>query len=109
MRTTSVTRSLNGTSNAAILDYYGSAPTNLQVTVVSGSPNWTVQQTLDDPNNPDITPTWFDHPDTNMVAQTVSRQSNYSFLPAAVRITINSGNGVVRLTVLQSGAPGNVA
>ena len=107
MRPINITRVGNGNSNAAILDYFGQQAVGVQVVVVSGSPNWTVQQTLDDPNNPDITPTWFDHADTaNMVAQTVSRQSNYGFVPAAVRVSINSGNGTVRLTLLQARGPG---
>ena len=109
MKPVKVTRTNAGNSNAAILDYFGGAPVALQVAIVSGAPNWTVQQTLDDPNDPDITPTWFDHPDTNMVAQTVARQSNYSFAPFAVRAVINSGTGVVRLTALQAGAPGSKA
>ncbi len=108
MRTINITRSGNGTSNSAVMDYFGPNAVGIQVVVVSGSPNWTVQQTLDDVNNADITPTWFNHSDTtNMVAQIVSRQSNYLFAPAAVRIVINSGNGVVRMTLLQNGAPGS--
>lgn len=107
MKPINITRSTDGNSNPAILDYFGSAPVALQVVVVSGSPNWTVQQTLDDPNEASITPTWFDHTDTNLVAQIVSRQGSYTFCPVAARVKINSGNGVVRLTVLQSGAPGS--
>ena len=96
----------NGSSNAAILDYFGDADVALQVDVVSGSPNWTVQQTLNNPLDSSVTPTWFNHPDTNMVAQTAARQSNYAFSPLACRIVINSGNGVVRLTAVQAGPPG---
>lgn len=108
MRIINIAQTGNGNSNPAILDYYGLAPVSLQVVTVSGSPNWTVQQTLDDPNNSAITPTWFDHPDSNMVAQpATNKQSNYQFNPAAIRININSGGGSVRLTVLQSGAPGS--
>ena len=103
MRQQIITQTGNGTSNAAIMDYYGLNPISLQVDVVSGTPTWTVQQTLSDPNDPSYTPVWFDHPDANMVSQTVGRQSNYSFLPAAIRIVIASGGGTVRLTILQPG------
>lgn len=109
MKPVNIQRSTNGNSNPAIMDYFGGAPVGLQVVVVSGIPNWSVQQTLDDPNDLATTTTWFDHPDTNMLAQTGNRQSNYSFCPMAVRVNINSGNGIVRLTVLQSGSPGDSA
>lgn len=106
MRPTVVTQTGNGSSNAAILDYFGGTDCALQVDVISGSPNWTVEQTLQNPNDPSVTPVWYSHPDTNMVAQTVSRQSNYSFTPLACRVTINSGGGVVRLTAVQAGPSG---
>jgi len=90
------------TSNPIIMDYHGRPEVSLQV-AVTGTVNWTVQQTLDNPNDPDATVTWFDHPDTNMVAQTVSRQGNYAYIPTAVRIALSSGSGSVRLTVVQAG------
>jgi hypothetical protein len=89
------------------MDYYGGSDVGIQVDVISGTPNWTVQQTLQNPNDTSVTPVWYDHPDTNMVGQTVGRQSNYGFCPAAVRIVINSGDGTVRMTLLQHGAPGD--
>ncbi len=107
MRPIIVTRSGDGNSNPAITDWYGGSDVAIQVDVISGSPNWTVQQTLQNPNDATVTPVWFDHPDTNMVSQTVGRQSNYSFCPVAVRVNINSGGGVVRMTLVQHGAPGD--
>lgn len=109
MKPQKIARSGNGASSPAILDPYGYAPVALQVVVTSGTPNWTVQQTLDDPNDPSVTPTWLDHADTNMVAQTANRQSNYSFAPYAVRVVINSGGGSVLMTVIQSGGAGSKA
>lgn len=107
MRPVIVTRVNNGESAPAILDWYGGSDVAIQVDVVDGTPNWTVQQTLQDPNNTAITPVWYDHADPNMVAQTVGRQSNYGYCPTAVRVVINSGNGTVRLTLIQHGAPGD--
>jgi hypothetical protein len=89
-------------SNAAVLDYYGRPEVSLQI-VVTGTANYTVQQTLDNPLEPGVTPTWFDHPDANLVAQTVNRQGNYAYIPVAVRIRQNSGTGSVVLTIVQSG------
>ena len=109
MRPTVVTVTGTGTavsSNPVILDYFGGTDCALQVDVISGTPNWTVQQTLQNPNDASVTPVYFDHSDTNMVAQTVSRQSNYSFTPLACLVTINSGSGTVRLTVVQAGPSG---
>lgn len=89
-------------SNVVIMDYFGSPEVSLQV-VVNGTATWTVQQTLDNPNNPNVTPTWFDHPDTfNMVSQTVSKQGNYGYIPVAVRLRQTAGNGSATLTIVQA-------
>jgi hypothetical protein len=93
------------TSNALPFDIFNRPECSLQV-VVTGTANYTVQQTLDDIFDPAITPTWFDHPDTNLVAATASKQGNYAYIPAAVRITLNSGNGSVVLTAIQAGIYG---
>jgi hypothetical protein len=90
------------TSQTLPLDIHGRPDISLQV-AVTGTANWTVQQTVDNVFDLSITPTWFDHPDTNMVAQTVNRQGNYAYVPSATRIVLNSGTGSVRFTVLQSG------
>lgn len=90
------------TSQTLPLDIHGRPDISLQV-AVTGTADWTVQQTVDNVFDTSITPVWFDHPDTNMVAQTVNRQGNYAYVPSATRIVLNSGNGSVRYTVLQSG------
>lgn len=102
MRPVVLTQTGTGTSAVAPLDRNARPEVALQV-AVTGTVNYTVQQTLDDPYNPAITPAWFDHPDTNLVAQTAQRQGNYAFVPAAVRLVVNSGSGIARLTILQPG------
>ena len=87
-------------SNAICLDYHGRPEISLQV-VVSGTANWTIQQTLDNPQT--VTPTWFDHPDANLVAQTTNRQGNYAYVPTAVRLVLSSGTGSATITVVQAG------
>jgi hypothetical protein len=89
-------------SNPIILDYYGQYGVSLQV-VVTGTATWTVQQTLDNPLTAGATVTYFDHPDPNMVAQTVNRQGNYAYNPVALRIRQTAGTGSVRLTAVQVG------
>ena len=76
--------------------------------VVSGTVNYTVQQTLDDPDNLADqvligAMTWFSHPDSNLVAATASMQGNYGYSPVFVRVTLNSGTGSVALTAIQQG------
>lgn len=93
------------TSPTLPLDIHGRPEISLQV-AVTGTANWTVQQTLDNVFDTAITPTWFDHPDANMVAQTVSRQGNYAYVPSASRIVLNSGAGSVRYTIVQAGITG---
>ena len=93
-----------GTKNSApaVLDYYGRPEVSLQV-VVTGTVNYTVQQTLDNVLDATITPTWFSHPDANLVAQTVNRQGNYAYIPTAVRLQQTSGSGSATLTIVQAG------
>ena len=89
------------------LDEWAPSATALQ-TVVSGTVNYTVQQTLDDPNSPTsaVLPylvTWFSSPDSTLVAATGNIQSNYAFIPKYVRVLLNSGTGTVTLRVAQGG------
>jgi hypothetical protein len=90
-------------SNPIPLDIHGRPDVSLQV-AVTGTANWTVQQTLDDPfTTASGSIVWFNHPDANMVGQTVNRQGNYAYIPAAVRLQLASGTGSAKLTVIQSG------
>ncbi len=93
-----------GAKNVVIpIDYMARPQVSLQVDV-TGTANWTVQQTLD--NVFDIAAgsvTWLDHPDTNMVAQTVDRQGNYAYTPFAVKLILNSGDGSAKITIIQPG------
>lgn len=92
-----------GTSATAPLDIHGRPDVSLQVKV-TGTVNYTVQQTLDNVFDSTITPTWFDHPDSNLVAATANKQGNYAFVPSGVRVVVNSGTGTAQLTIVQSGA-----
>lgn len=75
---------------------------------VSGIANYTVQQTMDDPNSltnsvaaADMT--WLPCADTAVVGATASQQSNYNFPPIYTRVLLNSGSGSVTMTVNQMG------
>lgn len=81
-------------------------------TTVSGTVNYTVQQTLDDPNSPTNSVvlsavTWVASSDSNVVSATATKQSNYQFAPTYARVLLNSQTnpGYVTGTFLQSGTP----
>jgi len=90
------------TSNTAVLDIYGRPEISLQLDI-TGTATCTVQQTLDDIWDSTITPTWFDHPDTNLVGATADKQGNYGYIPRAVRLRQTAGNGSAKLTIIQAG------
>lgn len=78
--------------------------------VVSGTVNYDIEQTLDDPN--DISSalyrnpagmTWVNHPDAAVVAATATAQANYAYPPIFARVVLNSGTGTVTTTFRQVG------
>lgn len=59
--------------------------------IVTGTINYTVQQTNDDVQSlTDRTFNWLDSDDTNVVSATASKNSNYIAVPQAMRVKINS-------------------
>lgn len=83
---------------------------NTQVTIqidVTGTVNYTVQSTLDDPNSAtnSVLPSavdWVNSNDTNVVGATSTLQTNYLFSPTFVRCLLNSGSGSCTMTVAQA-------
>lgn len=105
--TGAVTVGTNGVASSPpiFLDTYGLGPTSLQV-AVTGTVNYTVQQSLDNPNVIGYTSTtWVNHADTAIVAATATAQSNYAYMPCVCRLVLNSGTGSAKFTVIQSGGP----
>lgn len=91
-------------------EFAAMGPTSLQIDG-SGTVNWTVQQTLDDPTGTTniISPAsikWVNHQDPNLVGSVVTTgvQSNYAYPPKFVRIVLNSQTnpGFVAMTLLQN-------
>ena len=99
-------------SRPIFLDGHGYAQTSLQVTT-SGTVNYTVRQSMDNPNGPSgfgvplgiQNVTWLDHTDTNVVGATVSKQSNYAFAPTICKVVLNSGTGSIVFSVVQTASP----
>jgi len=93
--------------------YSSMAQVAIQLTV-SGTVNYTLQQTLDNPNRTtnttqpstyQMTPaqvTWVNSSDTNAVGATSTIQTNYGAAPVFARILLNSGSGSVTGTFTQA-------
>lgn len=100
----------NGTAGSAWFQPDPSLSGNVSIQVtVSGTVNYTVQQTMDDPNTPGTTllpyqMTWVSSADTAVVSATATKQSNYLFLPAYSRVFLNSQTnpGYVVITYIQA-------
>lgn len=102
----------NGTAGSPwfMCDAYASPNVSIQMNV-SGTVNYTVQQTLDNPNNPGtgvVLPyqmSWKNSSDVNVVAATSTQQSNYLFPPRFIRVFLNSQTnpGYVQGRFVQTG------
>lgn len=79
-------------------DYASMAAVSIQCTA-TGTVNYTVQQTMQDPNGPDAVAassiSWLSHPDANLVSATGTVQGNYGYAPVFARVQLNSGTGSV--------------
>lgn len=87
-------------------DYAANAQAALAV-VVSGTVNYSVQTSMDDPGwlYSGITPqsmTWIDSSDTAVVGATATKSSTFAVVPLFVRILLNSGSGTATLTIRQA-------
>ena len=95
-----------GGSKWLVFDAFAPSLISLQCNV-TGTINYTVQTTLNDPYDP-LTPVapasvvWVNSSDTAVVGATATKQSNFMFAPVYARILINSGAGSVAATFLQS-------
>jgi len=86
-------------------DDWAPGPVSLQVNV-TGTVNYTVQTSMDDPNSPTnpvalASMTWISSTDTNVVGQTASKSSTFAAAPIFARVLLNSGSGSITATFLQ--------
>lgn len=93
------TNGVAGSSWVSFDDWINAPAVAFQCTA-AGTVNYTVQQTLDDPNQSTSTGvtamqpqnmTWLNCSDSAAVAATGSIQSNYQFAPVWARVVVNSG------------------
>ena len=74
---------------------------------VTGTVNYTLQATLDDPNSPTNPITvssmnWVSTSDIALVGATTTLQSNFGYPPVYARVLLNSGTGSVSATFNQA-------
>ena len=67
--------------------------------VVTGTVNYTVQHTFDDPAVGFTT--WFSHP--TIANETTNQDGNYAFPVAAVKVLVTAGTGTATMTMIQAG------
>jgi hypothetical protein len=74
---------------------------------VTGTVNYSVQTSLDDPNNatnpiPAGQMAWLDALDANIVSESTDKSGGITYAPTFAKIVLNSGSGSVRGVFLQS-------
>lgn len=91
-------------------DSWANAQSAVQVDV-SGTVDYTVQVTMDDPDDPfnpvaPVDVTWLSSPDANVVTESAAKFSYFAYTPTFARVVLNSGTGGVSATFAQfSNAP----
>lgn len=107
--TGAVTVGMTNTAASPWVRFDDFAPSNISIQCdVTGSVTYTVQSSLDDPNDP-VSPTpsnamtWVASSDTNVVAATATKQSNFLFAPKFARVVLTTtSTGTVSAVFLQS-------
>lgn len=103
-----VTVGTNGVAGSRWVRFDDFAPG--QITVqgdVTGTVNYSVQTTLEDPNDP-FNPvaigsvTWLDALDANLVSESTAKSGYITYAPAYARVLLNSGSGSASVIFLQS-------
>jgi hypothetical protein len=67
--------------------------------IVTGTVDYTVQHTFDDPAVGFST--WFSHP--TVASQAANADGNYAFPVTGIKVLVNSGDGTATLKLLQAG------
>ena len=99
MKVQIVSKTGTGSSSALVMNT-NISPFNVGFgVVVTGTVNYTVQHTFDDPAVGFTT--WFDHP--SVASETTSQDGNYAFPVTGVKVLVNSGGGSVVMNLVQSG------
>lgn len=99
MKVQQVSKTGTGSSNAIVVNT-NISPCNIGFgVVVTGTVNYTVQHTFDDPAVGFTT--WFDHP--TVASQATSQDGNYAFPVTGIKVLVNSGGGTATMNLIQAG------
>lgn len=99
MKVQTVSKTGAGSSSALVMNTNVS-PFNVGFgVVVTGTVNYTVQHTFDDPAVGFTT--WFDHP--TVAATGSSADGNYAFPVTGIKVLVNSGGGTATMNLVQAG------
>lgn len=99
MKLQTVSKTGTGSSSALVMNT-NQTPFNVGFgVIVSGTVNYTVQHTFDDPATGFTT--WFSHP--TVASQAANADGNYAFPVTGIKLLINSGPGSATLKLVQAG------
>lgn len=99
MKVQTVSKTGSGSSSALVMNT-NCTPFNVGFgAVVTGTVNYTVEHTFDDPAVGFTT--WFPHP--SIATESTNQDGNYAFPVTGIRVTVNSGGGTVVMNVVQAG------
>ena len=99
MKVQIVSRTGVGSSDALVMNT-NISPFNVGFgVVVSGTVDYTVQHTFDDPAIGFST--WFSHP--TIAGETTNQDGNYAFPVTGIKLLVNSGSGSATMNLVQAG------
>jgi hypothetical protein len=99
MKVQIVSKTGTGSSSALVMNT-NISPFNVGFGVkVTGTVNYTVQHTFDDPAVGFTT--WYSHP--TIAAKTDNQDGNYAFPVTGIKVLVNSGAGTAEMNLIQAG------
>ena len=99
MKVQTVSKTGVGSSDALVMNT-NISPFNVGFgVIVSGTVDYTVQHTFDDPATGFST--WFSHP--TIAGETTNQDGNYAFPVTGIKVLVNSGSGTATLKLIQAG------
>jgi hypothetical protein len=99
MKVQTVAKTGVGSSSALVMNT-NISPFNVGFgVIVSGTVDYTVQHTFDDPAVGFTT--WFSHP--TIAGQAANADGNYAFPVTGIKLLVNSGGGTATLNLIQAG------
>jgi hypothetical protein len=99
MKVQTVSKTGTGSSSALVMNT-NISPFNVGFgVVVTGTVNYTIQHTFDDPAVGFTT--WFSHP--TIASQAANADGNYAFPVTGIKVLVNSGGGTAALSLVQAG------